>query len=202
MMIRERQYISIGKVAKLLGVSVVTIRRWEKLGKINCCFRTVGSHRRYDIIKIREQFLNETINKTICYSRVSSADQKNDLKAQVEKLKKYCVDHNLENVEVIEDVGSGLNFNKKGFKKLFTMIINQQLNHLVINHQDRLLRFGAELIFKLCDFYKIKVTIIEKEVETFEKELVTSVLEIITVFSSKLYGSRSHKNRKTIGMAA
>ena len=72
MMLRERQYISIGKVAKLLGVSVVTIRRWEKLGKINCCFRTVGSHRRYDIYKIREQFLKENNNKTLCYARVSS----------------------------------------------------------------------------------------------------------------------------------
>ena len=151
---------------------------------------------------MREQFLKENNNKTLYYARVSSADQKNDLKTQVEKLKKYCDDNGLENVEVIEDVESGLNFNKKGFKKLFTMIINQQLNHLVINHQDRLLRFGAELIFKLCDVYRIKVTIIEKEVETFEKALVTSVLEIITVFSSKLYGSRSHKNRKTVKMAA
>lgn len=201
-MLRERQYISIGKVAKLIGVSVVTLRRWDKKGLLKSCFRTFGSHRRYDIYKMREQFLKENINKTICYARVSSADQKNDLKTQVEKLKKHCVDHDLENVEVIEDVGSGLNFKKKGFKKLFSMIINQQFNHLVINHKDRLLRFGAELIFKLCDFYKIKVTIIEKEVETFEKELVTSVLEIITVFSSKLYGSRSHKNKRTGSVAA
>ena len=151
---------------------------------------------------MREQFLKENQNKTLCYARVSSADQKNDLKTQSEKLMNYCKDNGLRNVELIEDVGSGLNFNKKGFKKLFLMIINQQCNHLVINHKDRLLRFGSELIFKLCDFYHIQVTIIEQSIESFEKELVTNVLEIITVFSSKLYGSRSHKNKKSVVLAA
>tara|TARA_B100000700_G_scaffold69353_2_gene76878 strand:- start:13 stop:261 length:249 start_codon:yes stop_codon:yes gene_type:complete len=82
------------------------------------------------------------------------------------------------------------------------MIIHQQFNHLIINHKDRLLRFGSELIFSLCDFYKIKVTIIEKSEDSFEKEIVTNVLEIITVFSSKLYGSRSHKNKKISYQAA
>ena len=76
------------------------------------------------------------------------------------------------------------------------MILNQELTHLVLNHKDRLLRFGSDLIFNLCDFYNIKITIIDDDEQTFEQELVTSVLEIITVFSSKLYGSHSHKIRK------
>lgn len=202
MITKDRQYISIGQVAKLLGVSVVTLRRWEKCGKLISCFRTVGAHRRYDIYKVRAQFLIEKPNKTILYSRVSSHDQKKDLKTQTQKLIHYCQINHIDNVECIEDIGSGLNFNKKGFKKLFQMILNQQFNHLIINHKDRLLRFGSELLFKLCDYFNIKVTIIEKTNETFEKELVSSVLEIITVFSSKLYGSRSHKNRKASLMTA
>lgn len=202
MITKDRQYISIGKVAEMLGVTVATLRRWEKKGKLTSCFRTFGAHRRYDIYKVRAQFLIKKPAKTILYSRVSSHDQKNDLKTQSEKLKRYCNENSIKNTELIEDIGSGLNFNKKGFKKLFNMIINQQFDHLVLNHKDRLLRFGSELIFKLCDYYNIKVTIIEKTDQTFEQELVTSVLEIITVFSSKLYGSRSHKNKKTKTLAA
>ena len=202
MITKDRQYISIGQAALFLGVSVVTVRRWERLGKIKSSFRTIGDHRRFDIYQLRDRFKQENKQKTICYTRVSSHDQKKDLKTQSQKLINYCQANNIDNVELIEDLGSGLNFNKKGFKKLFNMIIKQQINHLIINHKDRLLRFGSELIFKLCDYFNIKVTILEKSDETFEKELVTSVLEIITVFSSKLYGSRSHKNKRSNQLAA
>ena len=201
MITKQQQFISIGKVAKIIGVSIVTLRRWEKIGKIHYSFRTFGNHRRYDIYKIKEQFLKKNTNKTICYARVSSHDQKKDLETQSQKLLDYCDKNQLNNVELIKDLGSGLNFKKKGFKKLLNMIINQQFNHLIINHKDRLLRFGSEIIFTLCQFYNIKITIIEKSDENFEKELVTNVLEIITVFSSKLYGSRSHKNKKTMKQA-
>ena len=128
--------------------------------------------------------------------------KKKDLETQSQKLLDYCDKNNINNVELIKDLGSGLNYKKKGFKKLLSMILNQELTHLVLNHKDRLLRFGSDLIFNLCDFHNIKITIIDDGEQTFEQELVTSVLEIITVFSSKLYGSRSHKNKQTIKQAA
>ena len=128
--------------------------------------------------------------------------KKKDLETQSQKLLDYCDKNNINNVELIKDLGSGLNYKKKGFKKLLSMILNQELTHLVLNHKDRLLRFGSDLIFNLCEFYNIKITIIDDGEQTFEQELVTSVLEIITVFSSKLYGSRSHKNKKTLNKAA
>ena len=78
------------------------------------------------------------------------------------------------------------------------MILNKQCNRIILNHKDRLLRFGSEIIFKLCQFFNIDVIIIEEKEASFEHDLVSSVIEIITVFSSKLYGKRSHKNKKTV----
>ena len=76
--------------------------------------------------------------------------------------------------------------------------MNQHIDHIILNHKDRLLRFGSEIIFSICQFFNIKVTIIEKQDVDFENELVQNVLEIMTVFTSKLYGSRSHKNKNKI----
>jgi predicted site-specific integrase-resolvase len=190
----QEQYLSIGKVSKILGVSVVTLRRWEKLGKLTAKFRTFGQHRRYfkgDIAKL----LKIDEKKVICYSRVSSHDQKKDLIRQDEKLRHYCNENKITNVESILDLGSGLNFNKKGLKKLINMILNQEISMIILNHKERLLRFGSEILFKLCDFYHIKVLILNNEVKDFNQDLTESVIEIMTVFCSKLYGKRSHKNK-------
>jgi putative resolvase len=157
----QDNYISIGEAAKLLGVSVVTMRRWEKSNKVIPDFRTFGTHRRYLKQKILSLF-NDKPCRTICYSRVSSHDQKKDLITQDAKLIKYCHDNNLANPESIMDLGSGLNFKKKGLNKLLAIILNQQVNTIVINHKERLLRFGSEIVFKLCEFFNINVIIAQK----------------------------------------
>jgi putative resolvase len=103
--------------------------------------------------------------------------------------------------EVIEDLGSGINFNKKGLKSLIDKIIERKFERLVLTKRDRLLRFGSELIFQLCESNNIEVVIIDQtETNSFEEELVADVLEIITVFSAKLYGKRSHKTKKLINV--
>ncbi|OIQ69800.1 hypothetical protein GALL_485950 [mine drainage metagenome] len=90
-----------------------------------------------------------------------------------------------------------MNYNKKGLKLLLEEIIDGQVGRLVITHKDRLLRFGAELVFSICEAKDVEVLIINKGVDTsFEEDLAKDVLEIITVFSARLYGSRSHKNQK------
>lgn len=92
-----------------------------------------------------------------------------------------------------------MNYNKKGLKKLLSKILNGEISRLVLTHKDRLLRFGAELIFALCETKEIEVVLINKGDEpSFEEELASDVLEIITVFSARLYGSRSRKNKKLI----
>ena len=94
----------------------------------------------------------------------------------------------------IKDLGSGLNFKKKGLNQLINMILNNEISTLILNHKERLLRFGSEILFKLCDFYNIEVIILNEEVKDFNTDLTESVIEIMTVFCAKLYGKRSHKN--------
>jgi len=99
--------------------------------------------------------------------------------------------------EVIKDLGSGMNYRKPGLNRLLEMILRKQMRRLVITHKDRLLRFGSELVFALCAHQQIEIVIIHKgEQPTFEEELAKDVLEIITVFSARLYGSRSKKNKE------
>ena len=97
---------------------------------------------------------------------------------------------------MISDLGSGMNYHKRGLKKLLTAILEDKIGRLVITHKDRLLRFGADLIFAICAAKEVEVVIINQGEElSFEEELAKDVLEIITVFSARLYGSRSHKNK-------
>jgi predicted site-specific integrase-resolvase len=100
---------------------------------------------------------------------------------------------------VIKDLGSGMNYRKKGLNRLLELILRRKMRRLVITHKDRLLRFGAELIFTLCEIQGIEIVIIHKgDPPSFEEELAQDVLEIITVFSARLYGSRSRKHQQTI----
>ncbi len=94
-------------------------------------------------------------------------------------------------------MGSGLNYKKKGFQELVSRICSNEIERIVINYKDRLIRFGYEIIEQLCDIYNVKIEIINHtEDKTYEQELVEDVLSIITEFSAKLYGSRSHKSSR------
>ena len=191
--------ISIGKAAEELGVSRETLRRWESSGKINV-ERTPKGHRRYDLAKLRGIVPHNTTSqrRTIGYARVSSHDQKTDLVRQVSVLESFCANHGW-SYEIFQDLGSGLNYSKKGLKKLIKELCSGAVGRLVITHKDRLLRFGSELIFSLCEQFGTEVVIINASLESnFEDDLVQDVLEIITVFSARLYGSRSRKNKQLL----
>lgn len=187
------RFLSIGELADLKAVSVDTIRRWEKAGKVESV-RTEGGHRRYKLT----DFVEQKIGRTIAYARVSSHDQKADLDRQDMVLSAYCKSKEWD-YEVIRDLGSGMNYRKKGLTKLIEALLAGDVARLVISHKDRLLRFGSELIFAICEYHGVEVVILnKKEDATFEEDLASDVLEIITVFSARLYGSRSHKNKKLI----
>lgn len=145
----------------------------------------------------------EVGKKTILYSRVSSADQKEDLTRQTERLNSYAEEMGFTNTLTIEDLGSGINYKKAGLKKLLKMLLNEQVDRLVVHHKDRLLRFGSELVFSICKHLGVEVIVLEESLgKTFEQELAADVIEIITVFSSKLYGRRAHLNRSKNSEAA
>ncbi|HLA34214.1 MAG TPA: IS607 family transposase [Rhodocyclaceae bacterium] len=193
------KFVTIAKAAEILGVSTTTLRRWEIAGKLVPA-RTAGNQRRYSLQALDPSFADsiESNRVTYAYARVSSHDQKEDLARQAQVLEMHCAASGWK-FEVITDLGSGMNYHKKGLKKLLAEIIAGRVERLVIAHKDRLLRFGAELIFAICECKNVEVVIVNKGQDTtFEEDLAQDVLEIITVFSARLYGSRSDKNKKLI----
>ena len=193
--------LSIGQAAAVIGVSVSTMRRWDKNSSFPSMIRTQGGHRRYSLKVIRQIFfgessVSESRQTTVLYSRVSSSDQLNDLERQAERLRTKAVTENWKILE-IRDQGSGINCKKRGLKKLLSLICNQKIIRVVLTHKDRLLRFGSELIFQICKEFGIDVVILDDYVaKDFNEELAAEIIEIITVSSARLYGKRSHQNRK------
>ena len=193
-----KKSISIGEAAELLGVSVGTLRRWNRENKFHPTFRTEGGHRRYNLQEILNKINKNQENRiSIGYARVSSHDQKEDLKRQSQILENELKKQN-KPYEMIEDLGSGLNFKKKGLKKLINLIISSKVDKIYLTHKDRLLRFGSELVIQIAKEFGTEVIILNQKTQTFEQELASDVLEIITVFSARLYGRRSHKNKQNL----
>lgn len=191
------RFIRIGQAAKILGVSVSTLRRWEANASLIPERKSAGGTRYYSLNQLQAT-TKDNRDVTVAYARVSSHDQKKDLDTQAEVLTQYCVANGW-TFEVIKDLGSGMNYRKSGLKRLLHLILERKIRRLVLTHKDRLLRFGSELIFALCEAQQIEVVMINQgEDLSFEEELVQDVLEIITVFSARLYGSRSRKNKKLV----
>lgn len=192
----DKRLVKIGEAARLLGTDHSTLRKWESTGELLPARKTKGGTRYYDVAELMG-FSNEAA-PTLCYCRVSSHDQKADLDRQQELLEAYCSAKGWR-TQVIRDLGSGMNYRKKGLNQLLELIMKRQIKRLVLSHKDRLLRFGAELVFSLCDIQGIEIVIIHKgDQPSFEEELANDVLEIITVFSARLYGSRSKKHKKML----
>ena len=195
--------VNISEAARILGVTTTTLRNRDKKGLLKPDELTKGKARRYRVESLRNINRNIIFTKddlkTIAYARVSSHDQKQDLNRQVQLLELYCTKHGYK-YEVIQDIGSGMNYYKKGLTRLIDLILDNQVQRLILTHKDRLLRFGAELVFSICEAKNVEVIIINQgeEPPSFEEELAKDVIEIITVFSARLYGSRSKKNKKLI----
>jgi predicted site-specific integrase-resolvase len=190
----KKRLVKIGEASAMLGVTPQTLRKWEDSGELLPERRSKTGTRYYDVHKLAG--INNEGQPTVCYARVSSNDQKEDLKRQQELLAAYCAAKGWR-YEVIRDLGSGMNYRKRGLNQLLELIMSRKMKRLVLTHKDRLLRFGAELIFTLCELQGIEIVIIHQgEQPSFEEELAQDVWEIITVFSARLYGSRSHKHQK------
>ena len=158
---------------KLLGVTIQTMRNWDKKGLLKPDELTKGGERRYKLETLKHINKNIVFNKddlkTIAYARVSSHDQKDDLIRQVQVLEMYCAKNGF-NYEVIQDLGSGMNYYEKGLTKLLNLILEGQVKRLVLTHKDRLLRFGAELVFAICEAKEVEIIIINKGEENVKFE--------------------------------
>lgn len=195
-MSEQGRLVKIGEAARLLGTKPVTLRKWERTGELLPARKSRAGTRSYAVSDLLG-VANEAA-PTLCYARVSRHDQKADLDRQQAALEAYCAAQGWR-TETIRDLGSGLNYRKQGLQRLLDLILKRQIRRLVLTHKDRLLRFGAELVCALCERQGIAIVIIHQgDPPSFEEELAQDVLEIITVFRARLYGSRSHPSRKLI----
>ncbi len=173
------------------GVAAQTLRRWEREGRLIPGGRTPGGRRRYDLARLRpERFhASEAALRTVACARVSSPDQKDGLERQKQVPELYCARQGW-TFGVIADPGSGLNTHKKGLKRLLDDVVEGRIGRLVVTHKDRLLRFGAEPVFAICETKGVEVVILNQGGDTTcEEDLAKDVLEIITVFGARLYGT-------------
>ena len=195
-------YYTPKEASKKLGVHWQTLKNWDKQGKIKT-IRSPGGKRYYDISdfinkiegtnNINEELEIENKRKKICYCRVSSHSQKIELENQIKYMKDKYPEH-----EILYDIGSGINFNRHNLNKIINYGIKNELEELAIAYKDRLCRIGYELIENILKEYSNTNIIIENdEIKSPEEELTTDLIEIITVFNSKLYGIRSCKSKKS-----
>jgi excisionase family DNA binding protein len=184
--------LTIGQMARQLGVSVVTLRRWDRTGRLPSTSRTIGNHRRYT----EPAPTVATARKTIVYARVSSHDQKPDLERQKQRLLAHAEGQGWTDIEPITDLGSGMNCRKTGLLRLLGMVMRGEAERVVVENKDRLLRFGVELVAWLCARQACDLVVVEQGASRSPEEtLARDVLEVITVFSSRLYGARSAGRR-------
>ena len=208
MKIDETKFVGGKKASEIIGVHQRTLYLWEEKGLIET-IRTIGGKRLYNVERyLKEKISNdETKNNNtilcnnldeldkeieklnICYVRVSSNGQKDDLERQKNLMVKLYPKH-----KIIEDIGSGLNLNKRGIKKIINLAIEGKINELVVAYKDRLTRFGFELIEELIEKYsKGKITILnEKEIVEPEEELIKDVMSILNVYVAKMNGLRKY----------
>lgn len=192
------ELMSIGKFAKQVGVNVVTLRRMETRGELIPAHVSSGGTRYYSTEQLKA-FINSTNTKKLVvgYCRVSTPSQKDDLETQVNNVKSYMNAKGYQ-YEIIEDIGSGINYNKKGLKQLIEKINNQEVSKVVILYKDRLIRFGYELIEYICEINNVELEVIDHTDKSKKEELTDDLIQIITVFANRLYGQRSKKTKRLI----
>ena len=197
----QKHLLTASEASEYLHVAPVTLRRWEQAGVITP-LRTNGGHRRYrpeDLDAVsRGTTLKKSRKLTIGYCRVSTSGQKADLTRQTQVVTNYC-EVNGYRFRIITDIGSGLNYHRRGLSEMISMICYGDVERVVVNYRDRLMRFGYEMFEQLCHEHHVIIeTINETDEISDEQELVNDVLSIITVFSAKLYGKRSHRNKQIV----
>ena len=199
--IHTMQYYSTGKFARLIGKTEQTLRNWDKRGIFKPIYIAPSGYRYYS-----QQQLNHFIGiknpemkprKIIGYCRVSSNKQKDDLERQIDNVRMYMIAKGYQ-FEIIQDIGSGINYDKKGLNQLLDLVTNSEVEKIVILYKDRLLRFGFELVENLCKKYGTSIEIIDQTEKTEEQELVEDLAQIVTVFSCRLQGKRANKAKKMI----
>jgi predicted site-specific integrase-resolvase len=210
-----KKFLKSNDASKFFGVSQNTVRKWADQGIIDVIRSDTSTgigygHRTYDVNSYKKntqarkqnsivhmQQPDTRVIKGVCYCRVSSSHQKDDLKRQVEYMRS-----NYPTYDVITDTGSGINFKRAGFLKLIKRAIDGNLTHVVVAHKDRLVRFGFELLEWLFAEYKVSLVVLNQQnFKTPEQELTDDLLSIVHVFSCRANGRRKYKSNTNVQLA-
>jgi putative resolvase len=192
----EKLY-TLKEAKKLLGVTTKTIQRWDKEGRIRVV-RTIGGRRRIPESEIKRILGLKEERVVVGYARVSPTTQKDDLERQKQLLHSYAKDRGYGEIQILSDVGSGLNENRKGFLRLLEMVAERKVSKVIIAYKDRLTRFGFETLRKLFQAFGTEIEVIDSEEKTPQEELVEDLITIVSHFAGKLYGMRSHKYKEVV----
>ena len=194
------KYYSAKTVTQILGVTAQTLRNWDKEGKLKPSYTKSNGYRYYsedDVLSYTKERNTKKDKKLVGYIRVSSKKQEDDLNRQKENLESYLKETNQE-YEIISDIGSGINYNKPGLRKLIEKINKKEVDEIVVLYKDRLLRYGFELIEYFATLNNVKIRVLDKTNKTEDKELVEDLVQIITVFSCETQGKRKSKTKKIL----
>ncbi|MDG6988753.1 MAG: IS607 family transposase [Nitrososphaerota archaeon] len=188
----ERSY-SPKKAGEILGVTTHTIQVWDRQGKMKC-LRLPTGRRRVPESEIRRLMNVAEQRREAAYARVSSHDQKSDLDNQIAVLKGRAP-----GAEVYSDIRSGLNFERRDLLRLLDDVFSKKVSSIYVTYEDRLARFGFDLLSWVCAKYGTEIVVVNsKTAISPQEELVQDLIAIITSFSAKLYGLRSHKTKKLL----
>jgi len=181
--------------ASRIGVSVKTLQRWDVSGKL-IAHRTPTNRRFYtedQYKKVMNIAEDDNARKNIIYARVSSAGQKDDLKNQVEFLKTYCNANGVIINDVITDIGSGLNYNRKKWNTLLDEVISGKINKIYIAFPDRFIRFGFDWFKQFCEKFDTQIIVVNNDEYSPEQELTEDLINIIDEFSYRSNGIRKYR---------
>ncbi len=194
MVVKEKLY-TVKQASEILGVHPKTIQKWDKEGKIKV-IRTPGGRRRIPESEIKRLLGIKTENSlTIGYARVSSHTQKDDLQRQIEAIKQYAKERGWQ-VQIFKDIGSGLNENRKNYRKLLELVAKGEVSKVIITYPDRLTRFGFKTLEFFFQQHGAEIIVLNEKDKTLREELIEDLITIISHFAGKLYGMRSHKYKK------
>jgi excisionase family DNA binding protein len=178
-------YLTPREASFLYNVSQETLRDWANTGKIEWC-KTEGGHRRYKRI---EQTTFPKVRYSVIYARVSSKKQEGDLQRQIEFIKQKCPNH-----KVIQDIGSGINSKRQGFRWILDQLFRRNIKEVVVSSADRFSRLGSDLFKWIFEKFDAKLIVLaDEQAKTSNEELSEELLEIITVFTARYHGSRKYK---------
>lgn len=182
--------------AELINVSVKTLQRWDREG-ILTAKRTPTDRRYYTYDQYLEfkGLKNNVTRKNIIYARVSTNNQKEDLLNQVKFLRDFTNAKAMIIDEVVEDIGSGLNYNRKKWNKLIEEVMENKIDTIVITHKDRFIRFGYEWFERFLLKFDTKMLVVTNEMLSPQEELVQDIISILHIFSCRIYGLRKYKKK-------